>query len=214
MVTEEEYENAYELIEQMFDFSVQEEIFSDEMIFGNISIPENPDLIRKEAIHLYEISAEKKPARIMAKAEKLMKKYPGVPVFQYLYLKAFMLKNGQQNITSTLKSYADTYPDYLPFAHLCLQSGFFHPSDDEKVEFPEHLHLKNFYPGKTEFCSEEVSVYANTLIVFFGINNEILNLLILFDIIENLHPELISFEEIIIGKLLLVPHVIAWCEDQ
>jgi hypothetical protein len=214
MVTGEEYENAYELIDQMFDFSVQEEIFSDEMIFGNSSIPKNSDLIRKEAIHLYEISAEKKPARIMAKAEKLIKKYPGVPVFQYLYLKALMLESGQQNNTSTLKSYAETYPDYLPIAHLCLQSGFFHPSDDEKLEFPEHLHLMNFYPGKREFCFEEVSVYANTLIVFLGINNEILKLLILFDIIETLHPDMISVEEIIIGKLLIVPHVIAWCEGK
>lgn len=51
--------------------------------------------------------------------------HPEVPFFYYLYF-------------------------YLPFIHLYLQSGCYYRSENEKIEFREHLHLKNFFPGRTE----------------------------------------------------------------
>ena len=122
-----------------------------------------------------------------------------------------MLKSGEEKIPSMLKDYADTFPDYLPFTYLYMQSSNHYRSENDKVEFPEHLHLKNFYPGRIEFCIEEASLYINTLIVFFGMTDEIVKLIALSAIIEDSYPELMPPNEMIIAKFLMVPPVMMWC---
>jgi hypothetical protein len=213
MVSGVEVKNVFEYLVPLLEFSVSEQSLSDEMIFGNSPVSDNHDQIRKEAHRLLNMGKEKRPAAIKASAEKLISKYPGVPVFHYFFIKYSMLKKDLKKIAPTLREHAVSFPDYLPIIYLVLEIDYVAKKSEEIPEFPEHLHLKNFYRGKKEFCVEEISLYFRTLILAYGMTSDILKLLITLSIKETHFSDLGNVGEIITGKLMILPDILAWCTE-
>jgi hypothetical protein len=208
----DEMKKATETVEQLFDFNIAEQIFSDEILFGKSSVSENRDFIRKEAERLIILASEGKSAHQPA-VEKLILRYPDVPVFKYLLLRFMELKTGILKLKAAFKHYADLFPDYLPFAYLHWNAVILDKDPNTELKFPDNLHLKNHYPQTNAFCLEEVLQYFHLMVMYYGITGETANLLSLVTFMESKHPGLIPETEIFTARLLVLPKVIEWCEE-
>jgi hypothetical protein len=106
------------------------------------------------------------------------------------------------------------FPDYLPFEYLYLNASFIQMDKDFPLIFPEHLHLKNFYPERSVFSIEESLIYIHILIVYYGMTGEVLKLLLMLINFEARFPNILPDSEFFSGRLMMLPKVLMWCESQ
>ena len=213
MVSADELKTASEAMEKLFDFTITDQVLSEDFIFGKSAFRDNRGFIRKEADRLMILASEGKVAKGQPEVERLIAQYPDMPVLKYLLLRFMEIKTGVRKLKPTIKFYADLYPDYLPLTYLYLNAALVDRDPVAGSEFPAHLHLKNYYPGKTTFCIEEILQYFHLLVIYHGISGDVVNLIMLIGYMESNHPGLIPDEEIFSAKLLMVPGVVDWCEN-
>ncbi len=213
MVTAEKLKEAGETIIRLFDFNISDENFSDDFLFGNAAIRENPDEVRRQADRLLQMEADGKTAQGIDESNRLIRDYPDVLVFQYLYLR-FLEMNTEKRISSTTyRYYADKYPGYLPFVYKYAIAKLMDNNQKVPISIGESLHLKNFYPGKTTFCRREVILYVQLLGHNFNLSGEFAMAETMNHYLEDHHPGIISEYDIFISKITMISKVIDWCDD-
>ncbi|TSA38180.1 MAG: hypothetical protein D4R64_03910 [Porphyromonadaceae bacterium] len=213
MVTEEELNKAMGTIVQLFDFNISDEIFSDDLLFGNAAIRENIDEVRRMAERLIELLTNDKIAEGLEESDRYINEYSDVPVFLYLKLLLLEMKSDKRLALSNYRYYADKYPEYLPFAYKYAMANLIDHGEDKPDPISESLHLKNFYPGKTTFCRHEVLLYTQLLTTNYGLSGETAMVEMLFQYMAVHHPGIISDYEVFVAKFTKIPKVIGWCED-
>jgi hypothetical protein len=214
MVTPEDEKTAIGHIQKLFDFTVSKEIFSDEMIFGKSPFTGNREKIIRETEQLFTMAADGQVDKGMPRVEKLISQYPDLPVFRYLQLRFLELKSGSGKLKADYKMHVEMFPDYLPFQHLYQNACLVSQDKEVSLMFPEHLHLKNFYPERSVFSIEESLIYIHLLIVYYGITGEILKLLLMLVTFDARFPKILPISELFSGRLMMLPKVLAWCESQ
>jgi hypothetical protein len=213
MVSDDELKGASDSIDKLLDFNITAQVLSDDLIFGKTTLVENRVFLRKEAERLMTLASEGKIAQGRPEVEKLIGEYPDMPVFKYLLLRFMESKTQVGKLKSTFKYYQDMFPDYLPFTYLYLNACIIDKGPKTERKMPEHLHLKNYYPGKTDFCIDEVLQYVHLLILYYGISGELIKLQLLIAQLEANHPGLLPFADIVTARILIVPRVVDWCNE-
>jgi hypothetical protein len=214
MVTAEDEKTAIGHIQELFDFTVSNEIFSYEMIFGKSPFTGNREKIIKEAEQLFIMASDGQADKGMPRVEKLIRQYPDLPIFRYLHLRFLEIKSGTSKLKADYKAHVEMFPDYLPFEYLYLNASFIQMDKDFPLIFPEHLHLKNFYPERSVFSIEESLIYIHILIVYYGMTGEVLKLLLMLINFEARFPNILPDSEFFSGRLMMLPKVLMWCESQ
>ncbi|MFH1160254.1 MAG: hypothetical protein V1733_04825 [bacterium] len=211
MITEEELNKASAAIGELFDFSISEELFSDEILFGKSAPPANSTEVRRKAERLYKMANDKEYKQGLPEADKMMQQYPGVPVFQYLSLRFMELNTGAKKLLPRFKEVADRDPDYLPFAYMYASAFLLDKPEDSRRTISDSLHLKNFYAGRSSFCREEVLLYIRLLMLNYSASGEIAMLEELLNYIQEHYPGFMLDEQILTAKFAKIPSVIEWC---
>jgi hypothetical protein len=145
--------------------------------------------------------------------EELIRQHPDVPVFKYLLLRFMELKTGVRKLKSRFRYYADMHPDYLPFTYLYLNASLLDKDPDVELKMPDHLHLKNYYPGKTTFCIEEFLQYYHLLVTYYGISGDLVNLEMLISYTASKYSGVIPDTELFTARIMILPKVIEWCKE-
>ena len=213
MVTRDELKEALEKTAGLFDFKISDEIFSDDLLFGNQAVRKDRDEVRKIAGRLLQMEADRKIAQGLDEATNLTRQYPDVPVFQYFYLKFLEMKTEQPIALETNKYYDGKYPGYLPFIYKCAMGNLKDNRDLAPPFIPESLYLKNLYPGKTTFCRHEVLLYAKLLSYGFGLSDDFVRIEMIIHYLEEHYPGIMPNYDIFYSKILRLPKVVHWCES-
>jgi len=212
MMSQEESSTACETVKQLCEFEITREFFSDYLLFGDDKIHSDRLLVRKEAEWLCQKISDQKLSQGQPEIEKLIEKYPVALVFQYLKLKYQELISGTRKLSKTFKIYAERYPDYILFQYLYESSLLLNISGGVSQSIPDRMHLKNFYPGKTAFCREEVLHYVHFLILKFGLSSNILMAEAIIDFMEENHPGLLPDSTILNVRIIKLSKVAEYCE--
>jgi hypothetical protein len=212
MMSQEESSTACETVKQLFEFEITREVFSDYLLFGDDKIHSDRLLVRKEAEWLCQKISDQKLSQGQPEIEKLIEKYPVALVFQYLKLKYQELISGTRKLSKTFKIYAERYPDYILFQYLYESSLLLNISGGVSQSIPDRMHLKNFYPGKTAFCREEVLHYVHFLILKFGLSSNIVMAEAIIDFMEENHPGLLPDSTILNVRIIKLSKVAEYCE--
>lgn len=211
---EDELKKASEIIAGLFDFRITRELFSDEMLFGKSEGRAKQNEIRREAERVHKMLAHDDKAEAGMKiAENLIQKYPGIPVFEYLYLKFMELKTGLGQLSPIIKIRLDKDPDYIPYIYMYAASFILNkPNDVESRQIADSLHLKNISPGRNSFCIEEVLLYIHLLNLNYYASGNFVMVEGLLSFMEFHHPELMPENEWFQAKIAIVTYVREWCD--
>jgi len=212
MVTEEDLKKATETIARLFDFTISEEIFSDDLLFGNSANRKNIDEVRKMAGGLMELLTKGRIGEGLDESERYINEYSDVPVFQYLKLLFLEMKSEKPLALSNYKFWADKYPGYLPFVYKFAMAFLTASEKNVSRRISESLHLKNIYPEKNTFCREEVVLYTQLLAKDFSFSSEFVKLEMMHQYMEEHHPGLIPDQAVLVSKMFKLPAVTGWCE--
>jgi len=212
MVTEEERSRALKSVEMLFDFRITTEIFSDDALFGSVAPRINKDKVKQEAERLLKISHNVLYADGIRETERMIKKYPEVPVFHYLLMRFVEIKSGTRALLPELEEYLSRFPGYLPLLYLYETAKKLSNLQSSAPSLPENLHLKNFFPGRTAFCREEVLLYIHLLIMSYGFSEQGLLVEMIVEYMQEHHPGLMPDDQIITAKIAKLPKVTDWCD--
>jgi len=211
MVTDEEMDKASETIAQFFDFGISDEFFSDEMLIGKSLAPVGPDEIRMQAEKLLFMAAEGRTTDGLRQSRAMMDKYPGFPVFTYLYMRFTEQRDGSRKLLAKLERYIIQYPDYLPLAYMYAVSFLLNKPEDISRQIDDSLHLKNFYPGRKTFCKEEVLLYIHLFTINYSNTGEFAMIEVMISYFDNNFPGVMPESQILTVKLVKIPFVLEWC---
>ncbi|MFH1936074.1 MAG: hypothetical protein ABIK52_00730, partial [Bacteroidota bacterium] len=211
MATEEELSKASAAIGELFDFHISGELLSESLLFGKMAPPANSKEITRQAERLYYMANSEQWKEGFAEVDKMRIQYPEIPVFQYLYLKFMELKTGLGNLLHQLKILADHDPDYLPFAYMYASAFILNKPDKTSPRISEELYLKNFCPGRSSFCREEVLLFIHLLILNYGLSGEMAMVEEMLALMGRQYPGLMQEELLFSAKIGKIPHVVDWC---
>lgn len=212
ITSREELDKAHETVKQLLEFEITQELFSDYLLFGDHMIHSNRQQVKREAELLYQKIVDQKLSQGLIEIEKSIEQYPDALVFHYLKLKFQDLNTGTRKSSKTIKIYADRYPDYVLFQYLYQTSFLLNQTDGVSQEISERMHLKNFYPGMTVFCREEVLLYIHFLTLKFGFSKDIAMVEAMFDYMEENHPDLLPDGMELTARIIKLTKVVEWCE--
>jgi len=212
MITDEEVDQASAIIGELFDFRISSELLSDHLLFGKMAPPANSREITRQAERLYHMANSDKWKEGFAEVDKMRIQYPEIPVFQYLYLKFIELKTGLGSLLPQLKILSGKDPDYLPYAYMYASALILNKPDKTTRRISDELHLKNFFPGRTSFCGEEVLLYIYLLKLNYGRSGEMAMVEEMLAFMERNHPGLMPEEQLFTAKIGKIPHVLEWCQ--
>jgi len=211
MVSEAEFDKALETIEGLFDFRISDELFSDEMLKGESPVPLGPNEIRMQAERLLTLSSEGRTTDGLRQSRAMMEKYPGFPVFTFLYMRLMEQKEGISKLMPKLEKYVIQYPDYLPLAYMFAVSFLLNKPEDSSRQIGNSLHLKNFYPHRKTFSKEEVLLYIHMLTINYSNSGEFALIEEIISFMDNNFPGIMPQDHIFTAKLLKIPFVMEWC---
>ncbi|HNW74494.1 MAG: hypothetical protein PHP04_12980 [Bacteroidales bacterium] len=214
MVTEAELDKAAEIIEGLFGFNISDEIFSDEMLAGTSPGPVSHQEIKIQAERLYSMLEEGPTTDGLRQSKAMMDKYPGFPVFIFLYMRFLELKDKISKLYPKLEKYVIQFPGYLPLLHMFAVSFLLNKPEDTSRHIGDSLHLKNFYPQRQTFSEAEALLYIHVLTINYSNSGEFHLIEEMISFIDNRFPGLMPQSEILMAKLLKIPHVMEWCESQ
>ncbi|MCX6268059.1 MAG: hypothetical protein NTW16_11970 [Bacteroidetes bacterium] len=212
MITEEERSRALKSVELLFDFRITTEIFSDDALFGGFAPRDNKNKVRLEAERLLKMSHNEQYTEGIRETERMIRQYPEVPVFHYLYMRFVEIKSGTRALLPELEEYLSRFPGYLPLLYLYETAKRLSDLQSSAHTLPENLHLKNFFPGRTAFSREEVLLYIHLLIMSYGFSDQGLMVEMIDVYMQAHHPGIMPDDQIIMAKIAKLPKVTEWCE--
>lgn len=215
MTTKDELEKASGIIAGLFGFRITKEIFSEEMLFGKSPGRANMNEIRREAEKIWHmIYEDENLAEGLQSAERMIAKYPGIPVFEYIHLRFLEIKTGMSKLLPVFKQRLDRDPDYLPYIYMYAESLILNkPADITIRQMDDSAHLKNLYPGRTSYCIEEALLYIHLLNLNYMESGNFVMVEELFSYLDYHHPGLLPETEMFTAKLAKIPFVRKWCEN-
>ncbi len=212
MVTEEERSRASKSVELLFDFKITAEIFSDDALFGSLAPRDNKSKVRLEAERLQKMLHNEQYTNGIQETEAKIRQYPEVPVFYYFWLRFVEIKSGTMAMLPKLEEYLSRFPGYLPLLYLHEAAKRLSSLQSVAPGIPENFHLKNFFPGRTAFCREEVLLYIRLLIMSYSFSDQRLMVAMILEYMEEHHAGFMPDDQIFMTKIANLPDVTDWCE--
>lgn len=211
MVSEAELDKALGTIEGLFDFNISDEFLSDEMLAGTSLVPLGPQEIRMQAESLLNMLSEGRTTDGLRQSRAMMDKYPGFPVFTFLYMRFMEQRDGMSKLLPRLEKYVIQYPDYLPLGYMFAVSFLLNKPEEGSRQIDPSLHLKNVYPQRKTFSREEVILYIHVLTMNYGNSGEFALIEEMISYIDNNFPGKMPESQILTAKLVKIPFVLEWC---
>jgi len=142
----------------------------------------------------------------------MMDKYPGYPVFTFLYMRFMEQRDGISKVLPKLKKYIIQYPDYLPLVYMYTVSFLLNKPEDITRQIGNSLHLKNFYPHRKTFSKEEVLLYIHVLTINYSNSGDFALIEEMLSFMEDTFPGVMLQSQILTAKLVKIPFVLDWCK--
>ena len=213
ILSAEDINQAIDTISTIFDFEMTNESLSDEMLFGNTPSAFNPEEIRVEATKLHRRAAEKNLKKMQKEVEAAMIKYPGIPIFQYYHLQLLRVNESKKTFHQQVMAYMTQNPTYYPFGIMTAIDFLINNPEKIHRSVTEDINLRNFFPGRTAFCEEEVLLFIQVLTQNYLINGQYAILEQMYSYLEDTYPGLFTKEKLHFMKALKVPYLIEWCKE-
>ena len=213
MASDDDLVEASKIIENLFDFGISDEIFSDEMLAGKSLVPHDPREIRLQAERLYTLCMDGHTAEGLRQARAMMDKYPGFPVFEFMYMRFLEHKEGMIKLMPKLEKCVIQNPGYHPLGLMFAFSFLLNKPEDVSRQMDDSLHLKTVYPHRKTFCKEEVLLYLRVLTANYNNALKFEFIEIMFSYMEYNFPGVMPEHQVISAKLYKIPLVMEWCKS-
>jgi hypothetical protein len=213
ILSEDDFHLAEDTILTVFDFDITDEEFSGEMLFGNVLSVYPPAEIRAEVEKIQMSDADDKVEQWQKAINKSLNTYPGIPIFQYYHLRLLQAKDDLKEFHGQLLDYLEKNPDYFPFVCLKTIDFFYNREEDSPKTIMEPIYLKDFFPGRTLFCGDEVFLNIQMLAMVFLNNDQFAHLDLMYDYMDENYPDFYDPDKIRLMKAMKIPFVINWCKE-
>ncbi len=172
ILSPDEIRQAADTVANILDFKITHETLSDEMLFANVPLEYQREEIRDQAAKIHKLAFENNIKQANKEVTAAMQKYPGVPIFQYYHLRLLQYNGSKKSFHNHVLTYLQKNPSYFPFG--IMTAIDFMTYNPEKIhrKVSETINLKNYFPERTEFCREEVSLHIEILTMNYLFNRK------------------------------------------